>query len=177
MAEHPHILHSWKEARKQVTAILARLNRDPALLLAAMANPLRAMHEIGFDVTAEARQEFEDRIRFGGQLARRLGELREALRTGPFGASGLPFSPDAEAGLQKHLATIAGVPEDGEHDVDALLEQCRARYPHLELLIEYRAIQRSKPPFADAFVYERIRRNAAGPMPLTRVRARLHSNN
>lgn len=179
MFDHPHILYSWNEAQEQVATILARLNRDSALLLAAIANPLSAMHEIGFDVAVEVRQEFEDRIRFGAQVARRLNELREMLGATTFAAAGLPFSPDADAetGLRQHLATVAGVPDDAANDVDALLDQCRGRHPHLELLIEYRAIERSRPPFASADVYERIRRGAAGPMPLTRLRARLQGAN
>ena len=183
MFDDPHVLRSWNEAQEQVTTILARLNRDTALLLAAMANPLRAMHEIGFDVADEVRQEFEDRIRFGAPVARRLDELRETLRapSAPsatlFSGAGLSFSADAEAGLRAHLATLAGVPDDAANDVDALLEQCRGCHPHLEPLIEYRAILRSRPAFADADAYERIRRGAAGPMPLTRVRARLHGAN
>jgi hypothetical protein len=172
MADYPHVLHSWTEAQDQITTILARLNRDPALLLAAMANPLRALHEIGFDVAAEVRQEFEDRIRFGEQAARRLAELRDTLR-----AARLPFTPDVESVLRAHLVTLAGVPADATDDVDALLEQCRGRHPHVDALIEYRAIQHSRPPFAHADVYERIRRGDTGPMPLTRARARLHGAN
>lgn len=179
MFDHPYVLRSWNEAQEQVATILARLNRDSALLLAAMANPLIAMHEIGFDVAVEVRQEFEDRIRFGAQVAHRLKELRELLGATPFAGAGLPFSPDADADavLRQHLATVAGVPDDAANDVDTLLEQCRERHPHLEPLIEYRAIQRSRPPFASADVYERIRRGAVGPMPLTRVRARLQGAN
>ncbi|KQV45076.1 hypothetical protein [Massilia sp. Root335] len=180
MVDHPHVLHSWREAQEQITTILARLNRDPALLLAAMANPLAALRDIGFDVAAEVRQEFEDRIRFGEQAARRLAELRDTLR-----AAGLPLPPEdeaeakaeAEADLRTHLATLAGVPGDAADDVDALLEQCRGRHPHIDALIEYRTIQHSRPPFARADVYERIRRGETGPMPLTRVRARLHGAN
>ncbi|WP_157658157.1 hypothetical protein [Burkholderia ubonensis] len=172
MADHPHVLHSWREAQEQVTTILARLNRDPAVLLAAMANPLLALHEIGFDVAAEVRQEFEDRIRFGEQVARRLAELRDTLR-----ATKLPFAPNSEADLREHLVTLASVTGDTTDDVDTLLEQCRGRHPHVGALIEYRAIQHSRPPFAHTDVYERIRSGDTGPMPLTRVRARLHGAN
>jgi hypothetical protein len=192
-------LDSWEQARREVPAILEKINADPALALAAAANPLLALEELGYDLAPNVRKEFADRIRFGAKAF----EERTVLRDKIFKHAGHPFDLDAPKELHavlfnelkiergkkgdappltvEQLAVLCaarGVPVTSEtkkqprpHD---LLRQFEGNHPIVAPLIRYREIESSQPPFASAATYDRVRRGTA-KMPKLRLVARLQT--
>src|SRR5579859_4078776 len=97
-------LSSWQSAQKQVVAILASLNKQPDLMLAAAANPLLALRELGYEIDPQVEQEFEDRIRFGTHYGPRLAGLRQQI----FQIAGRQFDLDSAEELAAVLSSLTG---------------------------------------------------------------------
>jgi hypothetical protein len=180
-------LTSWESARQQIGPIVAALNKNPDLMLAAAANPLLALRELGYEIDEGLEQEFEDRIRFGPHNASKLGDLRAQI----FKSAGRRFdldSPEALADVlsslvkaQKYPRTVtpaetAAVPftlqptRPGDP-----LEKLRNAHPMMEPLLEYRRLQGSTPRFATKEFYDEIREKKRSH-PVTRLVARLKSH-
>lgn len=107
MANAPHIIRSVEELRAQVPAILKRLNADQALLLAAAANPVLALEELGYRIPNELHRELDHRIRFSAAERERLAALMARMHEIARG----PFDPDDSAELERILFTRLKLPE------------------------------------------------------------------
>jgi hypothetical protein len=99
MAHERQTIRSIEALRERVPEILKRLNADPALLLAAAANPILALEELGYTVPDEFRSELDRRIRYTSDERKRL----EALRAQIFEAAAHSFDIDDAAALQEIL--------------------------------------------------------------------------
>ena len=176
-------LNSWKQAQQQVGDILAALNADPALMLAAASNPLLALQDLGYEVGENVQQEFEDRIRFEPADAQRLRSLREEI----FKIAGEPFDLNSPEAVSKILSRLVNyksthslsvtevappLPTSDEKIASDPLEKLRGLHPIIEPLLEYRHLDASTPRFASREVYDEIRQRKRAA-PLTRLKARL----
>ena len=180
-------LTSWHEAQTEVGRILANLNADPSLLLAAAANPMFALQELGYEVHAEVRQEFEDRIRFGDSRAEKLNSLRESV----FKLAGRTFDLQSSSELHEVLLDLFRAshkkreenltPADVQPIIPRImsrdklldpLERFRGSHPAMEPLLQYRALEATTPRFATREVYDEIREGKR-PVPFTKIVARL----
>jgi len=181
------ILNSWKEAQQQIGSIVSRLNANHALMLAAAANPLFALEELGYAVDENARQEFEDRIRFGETTAGRLHSLRQEI----FKIAGKQIDLNSSSDLFDTLTKLTSEGTGRTHrklqrtDVAVLipeimartkrkdpLEQFRNAHPIMEPLLQYRALEASTPRLATRATYDEIRQGTR-QVPITRLVARL----
>jgi len=72
-------LASWDAARREIGTIVARVNADPALALAAAANPIFALEAIGYTIEPAVRREFEERIRFSPEQVAKLHQLNKQI--------------------------------------------------------------------------------------------------
>ena len=162
------LLTSWREAQEQVGDILAALNETPALLMAAAANPLLALQELGYEVSADVRQLFEDRIRFGQSKAEQVHLIRQAI----FDAAGRSFDLDSAEALAEVLSQVLETKIDapismadaqpprfsfGAQQQSDPLERLRGVHPILEPLLQYRTLDASTPRFATPAEYGVIR--------------------
>jgi DNA polymerase I-like protein with 3'-5' exonuclease and polymerase domains len=180
-------LSSWAQAQRQVGTILAKLNEDQDLMLAAAANPLFALEELGYQIDENLKQEFEDRIRFGPRTAPKLIALREQI----FKAAGRAFDlnssdalaeilsplvrPDKAASSLSSAATAqAAYTRKPDRPGDAL-ESLRNAHPIMEPLLEYRRIQAGAPRLATRELYDEIRQKKRA-LPLTKLVANLKSD-
>ncbi len=98
-------IESWEQLQEQVESILERLNADPALALAAAANPLYALEELGFQISPHVRPEIEDRLRFRPRAIARLRELRGDI----YRHAGRPFDLDSGEELERVLFDRLGL--------------------------------------------------------------------
>ncbi len=181
---------SWEQLQAQISTILEQVNGDPALAVAAAANPLHALEDLGYAINPHARAEIEDRIRFDHRRAVRLRQLREQI----FDEVGHPFDINSPHELERVLTGKLGIdlsdqekaekrssrrarvslqplpPQLGwGQKVQDPLEEFRGRHHLVELLIEYRRLEASEPRLASRELYESIK-NGTRKSPLTRAR-------
>lgn len=180
-------LSSWQSAQQQIDEILASLNENQDLMLAAAANPLLALRELGYEIDEGVVQEFEDRIRFGPHNAPKIASLREQI----FKTAGRRFDIDSPEALAEVLTSVSKnlksahtfTPTQTAPVAFTLhpnrpadpLEKVRNAHPIMETLLEYRRMQASTPRFATKEFYDEIRQKKS-PLPVTRLVARLKSN-
>ena len=169
---------SWEEIQARIEPIVAALNADTDLAIAAAANPFLALEELGIHVAPEARPEIEDRLRFSDRDRTRRRNLREAI----FKAAGQTFDISDAYALYRVLAhdlslspppdedgcaapfpdthplpvqTGASEADEPPEDPLAVLE---GRHPIVDPLLEYRAIDASVHRMAPQPAYEAIRK-------------------
>jgi hypothetical protein len=188
VAGEDRTVSSWDELRQQVVPALKRLNGDPALALAAAANPLHALEEIGITVAPEARSEIEDRLRFRPGEARRLGTLRASAAK--IAGRRFDLGSDEEVGrvlfedLGLKRPRAAGAGERVQANLRAVeagrplaraerlpLETLVGQHEIVDILVEYRKIDDSEPRLATREVYDSVRQGKV-KLPVTRVRGR-----
>lgn len=170
-------LTSWAAARRVIARIVERINADPALARAAMANPLFAAEEVGYDIDPAVRKEFEDRVRFTGEQVAELHRLRARIRE----LAGRDVDPDDAADLHallfRHLdlprrmetvefdspASLERLPQMGwaEKTPDPL-EALRGQHELIDALLEYRALEASEPRLASREVFDAVRAGRLG---------------
>lgn len=191
---------SWEDLQREVAPIVDRINADQSLALAAAANPLFALEELGFEIDPDAQPEIEDRLRFRPPDAERLGKLRRDLHR----QAGGPFDPASDADVRRVL-TAAGVkvgrivarerpplafaprqadePQpkgasakqaEPDHAADPF-ERLRGEHPLIEPLLEYRRLEASEPRLAARDVYKALREGSRS-VPVTRLRAVIKPN-
>ena len=107
MANVPGTIRSVEDLREQMPAILKRLNTDQRLLLAALANPVFALEELGYRIPNELHRELDHRIRFSATERQRMSELTARMHE----MAGVPFDPDNPEELQRLLFTQLELPD------------------------------------------------------------------
>lgn len=181
---------SWNELREHMPAIIDRINGDDRLAVAAAANPILALGELGYRLGPDVRREVEFRLRFGRRTVARLFQLREKV----FQAAGHAFEIDSAKELSTVLFDELGLWSDdgvakqerGRRRPDASprpvrmswseqpedpLEALRGTHSIMEPLLEYRYVESGRPRMAPGSLYEEIREGRRR-LPISRVRAR-----
>ncbi len=177
----PHVIGSWKEAQAVAPAIVARLNDNPRLLLAAAANPVLALRNLEYEIAPSFLEEFVDRLRFGPRGAVRMRQLRQEI----FSQAGRVFDLNSPSEIEHVLFERMKIPKPWDvaleachplefrftHDVKDPLEPLRGHHPLIELLLEFRRLNARAPGFAPPDLFEEIR---AGKhrIPVVRMHAR-----
>jgi len=176
-AAHRTTLTSWAAARRVIARIVERINADPALARAALANPLFAAEEVGYDIDPAVRKEFEDRVRFTGEQVTELHRLRARIRD----LAGRDVDPDDTADVHALLFQHLGLPRrtetvefGGPASLERLpqmgwaekthdpLEALRGRHELIDVLLEYRAVEASEPRLASREVFDAVRDGRLG---------------
>jgi hypothetical protein len=175
-----HSIQSFEDARRQVGFILAEINANRELAIAAAANPLFALEDLGYEIAPGARAEIEDHIRFGAAKAARLKRLRATI----YKTAGREFDLQSAESLREVLEQL-DVPLSGPGSqkrgpkqkcetppalnlarspqvkwaprVEDPLEQFRGMHRIVEALLEYRKIEASEPRLATRALYDEIR--------------------
>jgi DNA polymerase I-like protein with 3'-5' exonuclease and polymerase domains len=167
-------LTSWSEVQSQESTILARLHAEPALTLAALANPLLALEELGYQIDDDLKQEIEDRLRFPKNHAQ-IATLRKKI----FEVAGKPFALNSAESLHVTLSSLLGkkvassltlsdtalvfaVP--GEQNVADPLDRLEDAHPIVKALVQYRRLQATVPPFSTRDMYDDIRQGNRTPL-------------
>jgi hypothetical protein len=188
-------IDSWEEAQEQVASLLEQLNANPALALAAAANPLFALEELGYEINPQVRLEFEERLRFRPRTVVRLRELRETI----FKQAGHAFDLNSSAELRKVLydeleiavphqrpdrpeQLHATLPDTGPlqpqlsrtQKAEDPLEVLRGAHPIMKPLLRYRRLEASRPRLAPRNLYEEVRQGKRR-LPIRDIRGRLKS--
>jgi hypothetical protein len=189
-------IESLEDARQQVGFIVAQINSNPKLAIAAAANPLFALEDLGYEVTPEAQVEIADHVRFGATTAARLKRLRTMIHK----AAGRTFDLESDQSLREVLEQLevrlgqAGSPRHAKRKPetspvfslarspqlkwtskeDDPLEVFRGRHPVMDALLEYRQIESSEPRLATRALYDEIRQGSRRT-PLVSVRVVLRT--
>lgn len=106
MVDEHRTIRSIEELRQSVPAILKRLNADQSLLLAAAANPIFALEELGYHIPSELHRELDRRIRFTTDERAKLTELESHIQK----LAGERFAPDDPEMLESVLFTRLKLP-------------------------------------------------------------------
>jgi hypothetical protein len=190
----PEAISSWEDLQREAPAILDRLNADTALGLAAAANPVLALEELGYRIEASARPQIEARLRFGPKLAPRVLKLVDQMH----GQLGHPVDPDDDDAVRGAVAELGlTLPEPSRKERagraqrtprarqrrpapaprlkrlrDEDLEPLRGAHPFIGTLLDYRKLAASAPRLAPRRSFDAIRTGQRA-VPLTRVIGRL----
>jgi hypothetical protein len=107
MANAPETIRSVEDLREQMPSILKRLNADQGLLLAALANPVFALEELGYRIPGELHRELDHRIRFSASDRQHMSELTARMHE----IAGLGFDPDDPEELEQLLFKQLELPD------------------------------------------------------------------
>jgi len=94
-----HTVATFKAFHRLVPSIVKRLSEDRDLAVRAMANPVLAIEELGFDLAPEVALEIERRVRFSDETRGRLS----AIETKLFEAAGERFDPGSPDDIERVL--------------------------------------------------------------------------
>jgi len=172
------VIDSLEVLHQHLPKIIEEINASPALALAAAANPLHAMEELGYQIAPQARAQIEDHIRFKPVAALRLANLRQQI----FKMARRPFNLNAPHELHRVLCEELKVSREEPRQAQELvlaatplspyeidpLERFRDDHPIMEPLLEYRCLDASSPRLADLDLYRAIRKGN-GPAANTRA--------
>lgn len=171
------IINSWEQLQQQIVSILEQINANSSLSVAAAANPIHALEEIGYEINPIARPEIEDRLRFEPRTAVQLRQLRAVI----FEQAGHSFDLNAPAELQRVLFDELKIPVPGHNSyqqgqkcsrpdtnplppqlswvpkVEDPLEVLRGTHQVIEPLLEYRRLEASAPRLAPRNLYNEVR--------------------
>lgn len=179
------------QLQERAARLIEELNADRGMALAAAANPVLALEELGFDLSPQVRAEVEERSRFKPPTIARRRKLQRAI----FKAAGKSFAIDSPEALRRVLFEDLGltppsgsdsIPDTGlphcapapagtgqaSADAEDPLESLIDAHPVIAPLLEYRRIEARSPRFASPERYEELRRGRIS-VPLSNFRARL----
>ncbi len=170
-------IDSLKELHQLLPSILEQINADQSLAIAAAANPLIALEELGYQINLEIRSDIENHVRFKPEKITRLTKLRKEISK----HAARDFDPNSPTELYKVLFEELKLPpaeierEKKEHlavltettpfppqvswapTVSDPLEKLRGKHPIIEPLLEYRRLEASTPRLASKELYQEIR--------------------
>ena len=89
----------FEKFHRLIPVLVQRFNEDEELAARAMANPILAIEELGYELTPAVRREVGWRIRFPGKQVDRLRKLSEKI----FAEAGTEFDPESEKEVSKVL--------------------------------------------------------------------------
>lgn len=170
---------SWNDARAVAPTVAERLNRDPALLLAAAANPILALRRLGYEIAPGFVEEFSDRLRFGIRGAARIRQLRKEI----FTQVGHEFDLQSPVALERVLRDRLGLPAvppgaptlPTRRPFTDPLESVRAQHPVMAAILEYRQLDARAPALAPPDLFADVL-EGKHRLPALRLRARLHAD-
>jgi DNA polymerase I-like protein with 3'-5' exonuclease and polymerase domains len=198
----PGKISTLKELQLQVPRILEEYADNQELAFIALANPLAALEKIGYSFTPSAREEIEDRIRFGKEGAEKVKQLKETI----FTAAGKKFDLGSPVEVKTHLKIILSkqpvskekskISDEGisqtninailkiieepvkKKDKDVLdpLASYRKDHPIIETLIEYRKMDASHVRLADSMTINQLLAKREN-IPLKNIKFRLSRKN
>lgn len=161
---------------------MASLNRDPNLLLAAAANPILALDEMGYKIKPDIRPKIEDNLRFKPSEITKISRLRKSI----YKEAGKEFNIRAEEELNIvlfkelniRLYDEKGCPihkririlKKGEEDDLHLYSDL---HPIIKPLLAFREIDASVHGFSDPSTYKRIRKGGYGEHSNITLKVRL----
>jgi hypothetical protein len=161
----PDRIDSWSDLQAKAARILKRLNADERLGLAAAANPLLALEQLGYVVTPAARVPIADRLRLGPEAADTLIGLRAEIAR----LADRPVDPDEPDELRQALVALGVIEKKAYRRRDLSpprwrpggagpdpLEDLRDRHPVMAPLLEYRRVAAQAPAYAPSHVFARV---------------------
>jgi DNA polymerase I-like protein with 3'-5' exonuclease and polymerase domains len=192
---------SLKQLHQFLSTISDKINADPQLALAAAANPLHALEELGYQIDPQIQSELTDHVRFKPDTLQRLAALRKVI----FEHAGHSFDLDSAtelhsalfAGAHSVAGTGKGAAPDSErqHWLSLLaemtplpptlgrgpgpvdpLESLSGKHPVVDALLEYRRLEASAPRLASRELYHQLR-NGQRSIKISRVHATLKMTN
>jgi hypothetical protein len=173
-------IDSLRTLQRNMPRVLKEGNANPALALAAAANPLLALEHLGYEIAPEARQEIELHARFGPDKADEVVALEKSI----YKAAGSEFDLADGDAVQETVYALLQPAKKGQakeqktqkQRVTQALEALRVSptririgktavdplaeftdlHPILPLLVEHRQLERQHPRFASRDVFDSI---------------------
>lgn len=188
-------IESWEQFQRRFASSLSRIQDDRLLGLAAAANPLYALEELGFTIPRDVEASIAEHLRFKPQTLARIRQLRDEVHRHAGRAFDISSPDELERVLFDHLKIVrpsggdgsagtyhakAGgrfaspLPQQvgaGESPADPL-ETLRGAHPIVPPLLEYRQLEARGRQLASRAVYDQLRQGQR-ELPVERVRLRM----
>ncbi|MFN2458142.1 MAG: hypothetical protein ABR502_08080 [Chitinophagaceae bacterium] len=195
----PAIINSLKDLQQKMPRIIQEHGNNQSLTTLALVNPIYALEKIGYSFAKEAREEIELYVRFGKENTTYVKELKAVV----FKYTGKKFNLDEPSELKKHIAPILSRSQNEPGDAtqkkyksdDAIpsgllhalsekviVEMGEVRdpltaykniHPAIDALVEYRKLNATNAPLADAATAEKIVKHRER-LPLKNIRFRMN---
>jgi hypothetical protein len=185
---------SFEELQHLAPFLIEVANSDNKIALLALANPIIAIEDLGYEFTEEFRSEFERFLRFPVETVKQLEALKEQIHT----IAGRSFDIDSPVELEHMLFVDLRLPRTNRTlqmeihpsrlptiipDLPTALppqmswlpklkdplEELQDAHPIMKPLLTYRQLQASRLRLATPEVYEKIKSGKV-KLPLTRVK-------
>lgn len=161
------VINSWEDLQANIKKIVSSLNKDENFKIAAAANPLFALEELGYEINHGIKGFVEDKLRFKTKDVAQLKKLRESI----FKIAGQEFDIRSEEELNRVLfdeLKLMAFDEKGcrlnpfissrrKKDFPDDLEFYKELHPIIEPLLEFRKLDASVAGFSNREIYQKIR--------------------
>lgn len=186
---------SLEELQNLAPILIEIANSDNKIALLALANPIIAIEDLGYEFTEEFRSEFERFLRFPVETIEQLEALKKQIHT----IAGRSFNIDSPIELEQVLFADLGLPrinrtlkmEIHPSSLPSIvpnlptaplppqvswlpklrdpLEELKDAHPIMKSLLTYRQLQASELRLAPPEIYEKIKSGKVN-LPVTRVK-------
>jgi hypothetical protein len=171
-------IDTLRELQDLGPALLKRINADQGLAVAAVANPILALSELGYELAPAVRQDLEERSRFSKRQIVQRRKLRNEVRRAAGRDVDVGDPADLRRLLTDELKIKGRLPDDlslpAKPTVGDALDQLRTVHPALKPILMLRALEAGAPRFAPLERYRAIRSGAV-KLPSLHIAARLTS--
>lgn len=165
-------INTWEDLQKYASKIIASLNKDDNLKIAAATNPFLALEELGYKINFDVIGHIEDKMRFSTKTVAHLSKLRESI----YQIAGKKFNIRYKDELNSVLFDELKI-EAFDNKGCLVRQEIRIRqkgdtgddlmpyvglHPIIEPLLAFREIDASVSGFGDKNIYQRIRNGGYG---------------
>jgi DNA polymerase I-like protein with 3'-5' exonuclease and polymerase domains len=185
--DNEKIINSWEDLQADVVEILTAFNNNKNLQIAALANPMLALEELGYSINPSIKLEIEDRLRFKTKAVVTFKALRETI----YNAAGKTFNIRSQEELEhllfEDLQLVAfddrGCPlpkhirkKRKKEEIDDLAAYAEL-HPIIDSLLKFRELDTSVPPFCNRAEYMKIRSGEVRVNSFQKLHFRLKQEN
>ncbi|QCK15778.1 hypothetical protein [Mangrovivirga cuniculi] len=168
-------IKSLKELQVMMPELVKKYGNDQKIVLGALANPILALEELGYSISAKAKTEIEERIKYGPEGKKEFEKIEKKIQK----TAGKSIDPNSNKDLSKYfekklgdefklnkkkvktadLIRLINKPPDKRailiKNRDPL-EKYKKADDLIPLLIEYREMKASVPELAPKPLYKKI---------------------
>ncbi len=172
-------INSFKAFHQLVPEIIEQVNRNNALAIRALANPLLAFEELGYELSDDVQKKVEQILRFDPKSRKKLNSLEKDV----YETAGETFNIDDEGEVNKVLfkklklsrsKKTLHLNEDNlmrlgkPHQWVDPLENLHDKHPVMKPLLAYRALKAEPPGFASRRLYNQLKSGSL-KLPVSKV--------
>lgn len=161
-------INSFKAFHKLVPEIIEQVNRNNALAIRALANPLLAFEELGYELSADVQKKVELVLRFDPKSRKKLNSLEKDVYEATGGEFNIDDEEEVNTLLFKKLKLSRSKKSLHLNDDNLIrlgkphkwvdpLQNLSDKHPVMKPLLAYRALKAGPPGFVSRRLYNQLK--------------------